>query len=71
MKLWTQAVDSKGSTVSQFHSFTKRHGGWGPKTMGGWAPEAWGGGGKAGTKGPREQGTREQKSGEREAVIRG
>jgi hypothetical protein len=36
-----------------------------------WAPEAWGGGGKAGTKGPREQGTREQKSGAREAVIRG
>ncbi|MGO9795908.1 MAG: hypothetical protein ACLPLZ_07405, partial [Terracidiphilus sp.] len=27
VKLWTEVVDSKGSTVSQFHSFTHWHGG--------------------------------------------
>jgi hypothetical protein len=27
VKLWLQVVDSAGSTVSQFHSFTKRNGG--------------------------------------------
>jgi len=44
VKLWTQAYDSKGSTVSQFHSFTKRHGGWGLEYMGGWGAEGMGGG---------------------------
>ena len=50
MELWTQAIDSKGSTVSQFHSFTKRHGGWGSKCMGGWVNNS-----EQGTKGTREQ----------------
>ena len=69
MKLWTEVVDSKGSTVSQFHSFTKQVGGVGSEGMGGWGckgggwvPEAWGGWGEngdQGTKGPREQRTDE------------
>jgi hypothetical protein len=52
VKLWTQAGDSKGSTVSQFHSLTKRHGGVGSEMYGGVV--------KTGTKGPREQGTEKQ-----------
>ena len=46
VKLWTEVVDSKGSTVSQFHSFTHWHGGvgsgvWGGGSdlMGGWGLE--------------------------------
>jgi len=48
VKLWTQATDSKGSTVSQFHSFTKRHGGWGRETIGGVGQK----------QGPRDQGNK-------------
>jgi hypothetical protein len=62
VKLWTQAIDSKGSTVSQFHSLTKRHGGWGPKTMRGWVPEAWGVGQKQGPRDQGNKGTRKRKS---------
>ena len=36
VKLWLQVIDSEGSTVSQFHSFTKQ--------VGGWVRKAWGGG---------------------------
>ena len=39
VKLWTEVVDSKGSTVSQFH---KTGGGGGSDCMGGWGPQAWG-----------------------------
>ena len=60
MKLWTQAIDSKESTVSQFHSFTKRHGGWGAETMGGWGKKQ--GPREQGNEGTRKQGAREQGS---------
>jgi hypothetical protein len=42
----------------QFHSFTKRHGGWASRKGRGWVPEAWGVGKKTGNKGPRDQGTK-------------
>ena len=66
MKLWTQTVDSKGSTVSQFHSFTKRHGGWVPRKgrgvglfgMGGWGSSRGQGSGFGDQK-DREQGSKE------------
>ena len=47
MKLWTEVVDSKGSTVSQFHSFTEQvggvglmYGGVGSEGMRGWGQKA-------------------------------
>jgi len=54
VKLWLQVVDLEGSTVSQFHSFTNRHGGGGSEFV-------WGGGSKAGNKGARERGARAEK----------
>ena len=64
MKLWTQAIDSKGSTVSQFHSLTKRHGGVGSGMYGGV-------GKKQGTRDQGSKGTESGKAGNGEAGGRG
>jgi hypothetical protein len=62
VKLWTQAADFKGSTVSQFHSLTKRHGGWGRGNYGGV-------GKKQGTRDQGNKGTRSRKAGNGEAGV--
>jgi hypothetical protein len=57
VKLWLQVLDSEGSTVSQFHSFTNRHGGVGSAKGGGWVKSR-----EQETKGTREQGTEKQET---------
>ena len=62
MKLWTEVVDSKGSTVSQFHSFTESHGGVGSLRMGGVGVGAGFRGQGSGTRKTGNEGARERGS---------
>ena len=71
---WLQGHDFKDFTVSQFHSFTKRHGGWGKdRDQGNKGTRNQGTEGKRdqGSKGKREQGSKGARKTGAEGVASG